>query len=233
MWQLWTLAIPTIIVGHGIKNAFKDVENWAEFPSAESASYWDRVYRVQGAAGRVVYEWYGLNYLDLQPSLDRVMPSNLPVLVVGAGDSELSADMFAAGWDVTSIDFSAESVARMRRRYPDLASRFHTMDARNMTFESNRFGTIFDKGLSDCLNPETMLSYFEALRHVLHPEGALVVVSQKPLSYPEYFGDGWSCDEAQSFYGPLFVEVAETKPPQPLDTPHSEIPYYFQHCWKF
>lgn len=203
-----------------------------EHGSVDSASFWDRTYRVQGAHGRSSYEWYGLGFKEIQPMLDQVFPSadSGDILVVGSGDSDISAEMDRVGWNVTSIDFSATVTEHMRRRYPLL--RFLTMDARNMSFEDGHFVGILDKGLSDCLETEAdRRQYFKELNRVLRKgSGHLMVISQRLLGVPDDLGHGWSCKPVQELLGPLFFEASQFQPPMPEPGTEGKIPYYLLDC---
>lgn len=203
-----------------------------EHGSADSSSFWDRTYSVQGAHGRTSYEWYGLGFKEIQSVLDEVFPTagSGDILVVGSGDSDISAELDRVGWNVTSIDFSETVTVHMRRRYPLL--RFLTMDARNMSFEDGHFVGIFDKGLSDCLpTAEERQPYFKELHRVLREgDGHLIVISQRPLTVEEDFGQGWSCKPVQELFGPLFYEDSPLQPPKPEPGTAGKIPYYFLDC---
>lgn len=207
-------------------------ESYWEHGSADSPSFWDRTYRVQGAHGRSSYEWYGLGFKEIQPILDQVFPpvGSGDILVVGSGDSDISAELDQVGWNVTSIDFSETVTQHMQRRYPLL--RFITMDARNMSFEDDHFVGIFDKGLSDCIpTAEEKQRYFKELYRVLHAEdGHMVVISQKLLSVPDDLGQDWSCKPVQELLGPLFFETTPLQPPKPEPGTERQISYYLLDC---
>jgi len=209
-----------------------DHDDGTDYGPIDTAAYWDRTYRVQGAHGRSSYEWYGFSYKDLEGPLRAVLPKQAEkVLVVGSGDSNLSAALVDRGWDVTSIDFSEEVSRRMRERNPGL--RFITMDARNMSFDSGHFSAIVDKGLSDCITTsEDLRRYAQELHRVLRvPGGALAVVSQRQLleGY-ELFDHGWFCEPQQELLGDVFFENDEFHPPRPSPEVLAQIPYYLTVC---
>lgn len=197
---------------------------------AESAGFWDHTYRRQGEHGRRAYEWYGLSFRELREPLEAQLPKDSPVLVLGSGDSELSADMAGEGWQVTSLDFSEEVTSYMRQRYPGLA--FVTQDARNMSFPDGRFGSAVDKGLSDCIGTAAeRRAYFKEVRRVLRvPGGALAVISQRPLAAKRDLGPGWSCAPRREFFGPLFIEASPNEPPKAQPGTEGQIPYYYLAC---
>lgn len=214
----------------GARGALGFVEELLDDGSADNPVFWDRTYRRQSQNGRDSYEWYGLGFQQLRVPLEGVLPRDAGVLVVGSGDSTLSADLAAEGWRVTSLDFSAEVTSYMRRMHPGLD--FVTQDARNMSFEDGRFGAIVDKGLSDCIGSASKRrSYFAELRRVLRtPGGALAVVAQRPLEARRDLGPGWRCEPRRELYGPLFVEDSPDEPPKPQPGTEGQIPYYLLVC---
>ncbi|CAE7773210.1 eef1aknmt [Symbiodinium pilosum] len=233
--------------------------HWADKPE-----YWNRVYNVQGQHGRSLFEWYGLGYQQLRSSVLELLaatpsaPSESRLLVLGSGDSALSAELASdealqkKSWQVTSIDFSAEVTERMRQRFPGLT--FLTMDARNMSdFDDGHFAAAVDKGLSDCLGTVTARQeYFQEVRRVLRSGGQLLVVSQRrlwagqdsvsdgleaedaadlrePHLEAHDLGPGWSCKEKE-MYGPLFMESDPKQPPFPQPGTEGTIPYFVLTC---
>jgi len=205
-------------------------EGLADDGGADNPVFWDSIYRRQSLHGRHSYEWYGLGFGELRESLEGLLPKDTGVLVVGSGDSNLSADLATAGWQVTSLDFSAEVTRQMRQRHPGLD--FVTQDARNMAFKDGHFGGAVDKGLSDCIGtPAKRRGYFAELRRVLRtPGGALAVVSQRPLTVRRDLGRGWRCEPRRELFGPLFLEDSPNDPPKPQPGTEGQIPYYFLAC---
>ncbi|CAK0827511.1 unnamed protein product [Prorocentrum cordatum] len=63
---------------------------------ASSESFWDRTYQVHGEHGREAYEWYAIGFPELKGLLTAKLPPSGDLLVVGAGDSELSAQLAEA-----------------------------------------------------------------------------------------------------------------------------------------
>lgn len=196
---------------------------------ADDPIFWDRTYRVHGEHGRQSYEWYGLGFGKLQEHLSELLPpKGGRVLVVGAGDSELSSALAALHYEVTSIDFSEEVTKRMRAHHPQLE--FLTMDARDMSFPDQHFQAVIDKGLSDCLGSgKDLRAYFQEVGRVL--DGMLIVISMRKLS-PKLFKRGWRCLPRRELMGPQFEEVSEFKPAQRIKGSDGTIPYYLASCRK-
>jgi SAM-dependent methyltransferase len=152
-----------------------------------SKSYWDSFFSTLRAGGASrPFEWYG-SWADLRaPALLEGADAlrALPALVVGCGNSTLSADLHADGFrNVTSIDFSEGVVEEMRAKYPALE--WQVMDMLALPREwSGRFGTVFDKGSLDALvaddAPETLARgrrMLDEVTRALAPGGVYLCVS--------------------------------------------------------
>ncbi|CAJ1352419.1 unnamed protein product [Effrenium voratum] len=216
-----------------------------EYPPVDEPGYWDKVYQLQ--ASRDIYEWYGIGYEHLRPHLLEVLkpePAEMRLMVVGSGDSALSAELAVdkelAHWQVVSIDFSSEVTERMKRRFPGLS--FLTMDARNLSeFGDGHFGAVLDKGLSDCIGTTTARQqYFQELRRVVVTGGRLIVVSQRVLNTEQDIqediedtesdlGPGWICSRKE-ILSSLFEESDPRHPPFAKPGTENSIPYFLLRC---
>lgn len=136
-------------------------------PFARTArqSYWEDRYLEKDTT----YDWYvGYPLLRgfLLPALDLDSAAGAPkrersavrTLVVGCGNSPLSADLFEDGFrDLLSVDYSEVVVGQMRRRFPAL--RFEVMDVRDTRQPAASYDCIVDKGRwwmpgrGDCICP--------------------------------------------------------------------------------
>ncbi|XP_034775256.2 eEF1A lysine and N-terminal methyltransferase isoform X1 [Acipenser ruthenus] len=122
-----------------------------EFSSAE---YWEKFFKKRGDKS---FEWYG-TYTELCGVLHRYIKPTDAVLVVGCGSSELSEQMYDAGYRaLTNIDISTTALARMQERNsarrPDMA--FLCVDAQHMEpFSDGSFQAVLDKGTLDALAPD-------------------------------------------------------------------------------
>ena len=92
-------------------------------PAYASAEYWEARYALESEQHRT-FEWYGLEEsLDgrsLFGAIAARLPSSGRVLVVGCGNSALSAHLAASGLEVVSVDVAGSVVAAMRLRYPTM-----------------------------------------------------------------------------------------------------------------
>jgi spermidine synthase/ubiquinone/menaquinone biosynthesis C-methylase UbiE len=126
--------------------------------------YWDGFFQKRGEKA---FEWYG-DYLALRPGLQALLglPEDAPpsllrrlkakvrVLVVGCGNSALSADLAADGFtQLLSVDFSERVIDEMRRKQPTL--QWKVMDMTDMReLQDGSFDLVMDKGALDALMAE-------------------------------------------------------------------------------
>lgn len=156
--------------------------------------YWDLFFQKRGEKA---FEWYG-NYNSLRsklqallnlpdaapPPLLRRLKAKVRVLVVGCGNSALSADLSADGFsNLLSVDFSARVIDEMQRKYPAL--QWQVMDMTNMrALEDASFDLVMDKGAMDALMAENTaeirhdaLKMLCEVRRVLAPGGRYCCVT--------------------------------------------------------
>ncbi len=124
--------------------------NHAQFRQKE---YWESFFKRRG---RRAFEWYG-EYAELCGVLHKYSKPKEPLLVVGCGNSSLSADLHDVGYpSVVSVDVSEVAIRQMREMHardrPGL--RFELMDATDMgEFADGSFGCVVDKGTMDAIFP--------------------------------------------------------------------------------
>ncbi|KAK1928594.1 Methyltransferase-like protein 13 [Phytophthora citrophthora] len=156
--------------------------------------YWDQFFQKRGEKA---FEWYG-DYASLRPGLQALLglPTDAPssllrrlktkvrVLVVGCGNSALSADLAADGFSsLLSVDFSERVIDEMRRKHPAL--QWQVMDMTDMrTLESGSFDLVMDKGAIDALMAEDTAEIkqdatkmLREVRRVLAPGGRYCCVT--------------------------------------------------------
>jgi hypothetical protein len=83
------------------------------------------------------------HYLSFS-ALDRSIRT---ILELGAGSFRDTIRLNRWGYNCTGTDFSGEAVQRAREQFPDLADRFHEMDASKLTFPDRSFDLSFHNGL--------------------------------------------------------------------------------------
>ncbi|XP_063234248.1 eEF1A lysine and N-terminal methyltransferase homolog isoform X1 [Bacillus rossius redtenbacheri] len=145
--------------------------------------YWNTFFKKRGSKA---FEWYG-EYPELCGLLHKYIKPKDAVLVIGCGNSVLSADLYDVGYrNITNIDISHVVVRQMRESQgkdrPDMA--YLQMDALDMTFPDGRFSAVLDKGTLDALMPDDsgeavarVDKLFLGLDRVLRVGGRYVCVS--------------------------------------------------------
>jgi SAM-dependent methyltransferase len=112
--------------------------------------YWDSFFRKRG---KKAFEWYG-DYNELCTVIHKHVKSTEKILVVGCGNSKLSADLYDVGFTgLTNIDTSDVVIKQMSSANADARPSmvFLKEDATNMTFDDNSFGCVLDKGTLDAI----------------------------------------------------------------------------------
>ncbi|XP_059608675.1 eEF1A lysine and N-terminal methyltransferase homolog [Phlebotomus argentipes] len=125
--------------------------------------YWNRFFKQRGKSN---FEWYG-EYLELAELLHKYVKPADEVLVVGCGNSSLSANLFDVGIrKMSSIDISPVVIKQMKQMHagqrPELE--FLQMDATSMSFEDGKFSVVLDKGTLDALMTDDSEETMEIVR---------------------------------------------------------------------
>ncbi|KAK9510037.1 hypothetical protein O3M35_004910 [Rhynocoris fuscipes] len=150
-----------------------------EFSKTE---YWDAFFKERGKKG---FEWYG-DYSELCSLLHKYMKPKEKILVVGCGNSSLSANLYDHGYrQIMNIDVSKTAIKHMKSANKERTEmKYEVMDALNMSFESETFNVALDKGTLDALmtddDEETInriTKYFSEIDRVLRIGGRYIVIS--------------------------------------------------------
>ncbi|KAL0038662.1 hypothetical protein WJX79_002183 [Trebouxia sp. C0005] len=126
-------------------------ENFEEF---RSVKFWDGFFQKRN---RKAFEWYG-EWKQLQPLVwGACARPNKQILMLGCGNSDLSAQMYDAGCrSIVNIDFSKICIKEMMiknlRQRPQM--KWIVMDMTQMTFKDESFHIAVDKGALDALMGE-------------------------------------------------------------------------------
>ncbi|OQV23980.1 Methyltransferase-like protein 13 [Hypsibius exemplaris] len=116
----------------------------------QDPKYWDTFFASRSTA----FEWYG-NFLGSADILCKYIKPKDDIMVIGCGNSEMSAEMYYTGLrKITNIDISQVVVDRMAKKYkddcPDM--KFVKEDVMNMsTIASESFSVVLDKATFDAL----------------------------------------------------------------------------------
>ncbi|XP_053676272.1 eEF1A lysine and N-terminal methyltransferase homolog [Anopheles nili] len=148
-----------------------------------STDYWNSFFRKRG---KQAFEWYG-EYPELCGQLHKYIKPKDEILVVGCGNSKLSVDLYDVGFKkISNIDISPVVIKQMqdanRAQRPEMT--WCQMDATAMTFPSESFSVVLDKGTLDALFTDespavlgTVRKYFDEIGRVLRSGGRYVCIS--------------------------------------------------------
>ena len=148
--------------------------------------YWDERFEHEDA-----YDWL-VTFDQMKNSLLKHLKSSDRILMLGCGNSTLSGDLYDAGYkNIVNMDYSPIVIDRMREKYADRSEMtWEVMDMKDLTFESNSFDIVLDKGSLDALmvdegdvwNPEESViididKVLQGVSRVLVPGGKYLQIS--------------------------------------------------------
>mmetsp|Transcript_14963 Transcript_14963/g.47710 ORF Transcript_14963/g.47710 Transcript_14963/m.47710 type:complete len:213 (+) Transcript_14963:14-652(+) len=161
--------------------------------------YWDERYTKDPEP----FDWYQ-RYSGIKDILAQHVKKEDAILMVGAGNSRLSEEMYDDGFrNIENIDISKVVIEQMEEKYKDRDMTWRMMNACSLEYADEYFDVALDKGTLDSIlcgegstaNAAKMCS--EASR-VLKPNGVLLVISygqpDNRLSYLEKEEYGWTVD---------------------------------------
>ena len=184
------------------------VEDNTQFQKKE---YWEERF-----AEEPEYDWL-VSFAAIEPHVKQLISPDQRVLIVGCGNSTLSADMYAAGYtNIVNIDFSAVVIDCMATKHADLTDMsWRTMDMTKMDgFGDGEFDVVLDKAAMDAIvtnegdpwhpDEETVAKVSAMCREVsrvLKPKGKFVQVTFQQPHFRNLFLDrpgndfGWIVPE--------------------------------------
>eukprot|EP01012_Entosiphon_sulcatum_P031636 TRINITY_DN4027_c0_g1_i1.p1 TRINITY_DN4027_c0_g1~~TRINITY_DN4027_c0_g1_i1.p1 ORF type:complete len:229 (-),score=40.08 TRINITY_DN4027_c0_g1_i1:86-772(-) len=117
-------------------------------PEYGKNDYWDERYK----ANDTTFDWY-VSYEPLKEIMAPFLKPDSKILMIGCGNSRLSAQLYDAGFPlITNIDISDVVITQMKSRYKDLDKmEWIKMDATQLTFPEACFDLVIDKGTTDAL----------------------------------------------------------------------------------
>mmetsp|Transcript_121930 Transcript_121930/g.352132 ORF Transcript_121930/g.352132 Transcript_121930/m.352132 type:complete len:210 (+) Transcript_121930:41-670(+) len=149
------------------------------------------------------FDWYQ-RWAGLKDTLQEFVQTSSSILMLGAGNSRLSEEMYEDGFtNITNVDISQVVTKAMQEKYRDKPGMtYKNMDARAMTEAADgTFNVVIDKATLDSIlcgegsthNAQKMLS---EVSRVLQPTGVYIAISHGQPSYrltylqrPEF---GWN-----------------------------------------
>ncbi|XP_046398309.1 eEF1A lysine and N-terminal methyltransferase homolog [Ischnura elegans] len=145
--------------------------------------YWDSFFKKRGSKA---FEWYG-EYAELSNILHKYIKLKDEILVIGCGNSTLSADLYDVGFKkITNIDVSEVAIKKMSEVNKEIRPEmtFQKMDATDTKFANDKFSCVLDKGTLDAMMPDDgeesqkqILKLFNEIGRLLRVGGRYVVVS--------------------------------------------------------
>ncbi|GAO52312.1 S-adenosyl-L-methionine-dependent methyltransferase [Saitoella complicata NRRL Y-17804] len=122
-------------------------------------AYWDSRYDKEfQEKDDANFDWFK-GYKDLEPWLSEHLKPESKILMLGCGNSTLSADLYNAGYKhVHNIDFAPTCIERMKALHADKAEMtWEVMDVLDLKYDGATFDVAIDKGTMDallCFDPE-------------------------------------------------------------------------------
>jgi EEF1A lysine methyltransferase 4 len=122
-------------------------------PAVNNAVFKEQGYWEDRFTEETEYDWL-LSYEQLRTHLIPLLKVSDRILIVGCGNSRLSAGLYDAGFvDIVNIDFSATVIERMKKTHIEDRPQMQwiTMDMTDMRFEAGAFDVVIDKASMDAL----------------------------------------------------------------------------------
>lgn len=122
-----------------------------------TSEYWEEAYA--GKRYGVNFDWYAawaeptLDGYTLGEKMRPLLSKNAKILMLGAGNSNMSALMYNEGFkSITNIDIAQAVIDEMSQRHNDLTEMtWLQMDGSKMTFADASFDAVIEKGMFDAL----------------------------------------------------------------------------------
>lgn len=148
-------------------------------PEYGKAEYWDERYK----ANDTTFDWF-VAYEPLRDIINPLAKSEGKILVVGCGNSRLSAQLYDAGFpNITNVDISEVVINQMRQRYKEM-DRMEWLrgDVTKLDLPDSSFDLIIDKGTIDSLlcgsnSFHNVYQMNKQLSRVLKKGGRLVTIT--------------------------------------------------------
>lgn len=141
------------------------------FSQTADPAYWTELWRDAGEPdyGR---ELTGHQPHQLAATFNRWVPVGARVLEAGCGLGRFTVAAAAQGYAAEGLDWSAETIEGVRRRFPDIP--WHVGDVRSLDFADDRFDAVYSPGVVEHFEegPQPILA--ETWR-VLRPGGIAII----------------------------------------------------------
>lgn len=149
------------------------------------SDYWDERYTRDAEP----FDWYQ-RWSGVRDVITEYIKPAHNILVVGAGNSRLSEEMYDEGFNtITNIDTSIVATKAMQEKYKDKEGLIYSqMDVRQMELQDGSFNAVLDKGTVDSIlcGEASTLNIQKALNEiarVLDSKGIFICISHGQPSY--------------------------------------------------
>ncbi|KAJ4455533.1 putative protein kinase domain protein [Paratrimastix pyriformis] len=140
--------------------------------------YWDERYSEKDTS----FEWY-FPYSIIRPIFHEYVQPESRILQIGCGNSHVADDLFDDGFHhISNIDISEVVVEQMRRHNRREGMTYEKMDVRHLTYPSEAFEAVIDKGTVDAIvcgedKDLAMAELAHEVLRVLTPGGVFICIS--------------------------------------------------------
>jgi SAM-dependent methyltransferase len=157
----------------------------SEIGDFRSKGFWQQFFEARGGKA---FEWYGA-WVNFAPNFFALTPdTSARILVVGCGNSGMSAQLYAAGYtNVTNVDFDAGVIEEMRRKHAEKCPKmqWRVMDVTAMhDLGDGAFDVVLDKGTMDAMFTDASADVLASIdgmlgevRRLLAPGGLYLIVT--------------------------------------------------------
>ncbi|OHT16231.1 Phosphoethanolamine N-methyltransferase-related protein [Tritrichomonas foetus] len=161
-------------------------EETEDLPEFGETEYWDDRYKKEEDK---LFDWY-FDWNRVSKLLTQYTNNHKEkVLVLGCGNSPLSADLLDDGFSsVYSIDVSSVVIEKMKEIYKDKKNLYwETMNCAELKYDSNFFDLCLDKGTLDAVvcsvkDQELVKNTLEEVYRTLKPGGFFISITFGPPS---------------------------------------------------
>ncbi|KAJ8904803.1 hypothetical protein NDN08_001318 [Rhodosorus marinus] len=153
------------------------------------------------------YDWL-VSFPDVEKTIRMYVKPNDRILVVGCGNSELSFQLYEAGFrSITSIDYSDVVISKMQKQYKETPELTWTVaDVRELSenFDTGSFDVVIDKATMDALvvdqgsswNPsqaaiDDVFKMCKEMIFVLRPGGMFIQITFQELLFRRRYLEGY------------------------------------------
>jgi SAM-dependent methyltransferase len=200
------------------------------YSQAADVSYWTELWR---QAGEISYARESRGHLphQLRQTFRRWAKPGGRTLEAGCGLGHFTVAAKALGYGAEGLDWSAETIAKLRHRLPTIA--WHVGDVRNLEFPGGSFDTVYSPGVCEHFDEGPVRVLLET-RRILRSGGIAVVSTpcyntwlqrhpedvsaRSHVAGTEFYQYAFTPDGMATLLERLGFEVLQVRPYAVLDT---------------